>query len=328
MASKQIGIVVGIDKINGAKTYRVIAATVTPKGSNMYDWVFNCRMLTEQQVIQALNTGVSWLNIKLDGGTIKGSSGALSRFEDSESKPFVIISQLTDTNGRLLGYKVADYNGNVKNITIKEMIAYGNRATKTNKIPVQNAIFVPEDAGKKAHYKSYPNCSFINEVMPVGKNKYARKPTKVPLSKNEKTLSKLEEIYSLEQIAELREGKKNGVDIRIYANPALSSLQMNALRKGLEKGVNVKPFASPDYDHMAMKWYINDAKAGINIKSYLNPNYTIGQLSEISLAAEEGLDLSILADINKSPDEMAEIRERLEAKIWKDELVKKDGSWK
>ena len=49
-----------------------------------------------------MRSSVNWTmldSLKLDGGTIKGSSGALSRFEDSESKPFVIISQLTDTNG-------------------------------------------------------------------------------------------------------------------------------------------------------------------------------------------------------------------------------------
>ena len=92
---------------------------------------------------------------------------------------------------------------------------------------------------------------------------------RVPLQRNEKTLNKLDEIYTPEQIAELREGKKNGVEIRVYANPALSAQQMRALRKGLQKGINVKPFASVEYSPESMRWYISDREAGIDIRPYL-----------------------------------------------------------
>lgn len=327
--SRQLGVVVGIDKYKDTKVtqYRVIIATVSPKADKQYNWQFNCLMMSEEDIIKTFNTGAKWLNIKLEKGKIKGSAGALSRFETQDKKPLVVISQLVDSADKVIGFKVASYDGKVKNIAIKELIAYGNRVTKAGAVPIQNAIFVPDDNNKKAHYKAYPENQFITELIPTTTNKNVVKPSRVPVQKNEKTLNKLEEIYTAEQIAELREGKKNGVDIRIYANPALSAEQMQALRKGLQKGVNVKPFASPDYSPQLMKWYTNDSKAGIDIRRYLNPKYSIEQLSEISIAAEEGLDLSKLSDIKLSPNDMAEIRERLEHKIFKEELVKKDGSW-
>lgn len=327
MSNKQLQVaaVVGIDKVNSVAQYRVIVSNITQKGDRQYDWQFTCKMMSEEDIIRTIGLGAKWLNIKLESNKIKGSAGSLQRFDGSH-KPLVIISQLIDSTDKILGYKVATYDGKVKNIAIKELIAYGNRITKANGVPIQNAIFVPEESTKKAHYKAYPSCQFISEMI-QRKTETKTAVNRVPLQRNEKTLNKLDEIYTPEQIAELREGKKNGVEIRVYANPALSAQQMRALRKGLQKGINVKPFASVEYSPESMRWYISDREAGIDIRPYLNPAYTIEQLSEISLAAEEGLDLSVIADVKKSPNDMAEIRERIEHKIWKEELVKKDGSW-
>jgi hypothetical protein len=283
-------------------------------------------MMNEGQILSTFSSGAKWLNIKLENNKIKGSAGALSRFEDTEHKPYVIISQITSDDGKLLGYKVANYEGGVKNITIKEMIAYGNRVSKAGKVPVQNAIFVQADADKKAHYKSYPNCNFLIEVIVQNKNKYSEKK-RVNIAENNKTLSRLDEVYSQEQIKQLKLGKQNGVDIRIFANPALTATQMEVLRKGLEKKVNVRPFAFPEFDQLLMRYYISDATAGVDVYKYVNPKYNMGQVAELSLAVEEGLDISKMANPKLQPTEMAEIRERLEKKIWKDELVKKDGSW-
>lgn len=321
------GIVVGIDKVNTISMYRVLIATAMKKEDKQYNWKFECKMMDDKQVIQTFSSGAKWLNIKLESGKIKGSTGSLSRFEDTKHKPFVIISQLVSDDDKTLGYKVASYDGAVKNIAIKEMIAYGNRSSKAGVVPVQNAIFIAQDGDKKAHYKSYPNSPFIVEVIHTNKNKYTEQK-RVNTVKNEKTLNKLEEIYNKEQIVELKTGKQNGVDIRIYANPALSAKQMQVLRNGLEKGINVRAVAFPEYSADLMKLYILDLKNGLDIRKYLNPRYNMGQVSELSLACELGLDLSKMANPKYTADEMSEIRERLEAKIWKDELVKKDGSWK
>lgn len=320
-----LGTVVGIDKCNdGVKRYRVLTSEVTAKAEKQFDWKFVCKMMTDKEI--KASRADKWLNIKVEGEEIKGSSGALSRFEDTKHKPCVILSQLVSADGRLLGYKVASYDGSVKNIPIKEMLAYGNRITKNGGVPVQNAIFVPADGDKREYFKNYPGCQFLTEMLQNNKNKHTEQK-RVQLQRNEKTLSRLEEIYNKAQLKELKAGKQAGVDIRIYANPALSAEQMHELLKGLQSKVNVKPIAHPEFDVMPMRYYIDCLKNGVDIRGFLNPKYDIGQISELSLAFELGLDISKMSNPKLKANEMAEIRERLERNIWKDELVKKDGTW-
>lgn len=321
--------VVGVDKTpTNEDVYRVVSASFTPKGNekNQFDWKIECKMLNKAGILETFKNKATWLNICIENGAIKGSSGDLNRFSRSKNNPYVIISQIKSDSDRLLGYKVAGYDGSVKNIPLKEMLAYGNRTTRNGGIPVQNAIFVPAEADKREHYKAYPNHSFITEVIPTNKNKQVE-AKKVPLKHNGETLNRLSEIYTPEQIHELKQGKANGVDIRIYANPNLSAKQMQVLRGGLEEKLNVKIIAFPEYKLDAMRYYIDCLENNIDIRSFASSKYDIGQIAELSLAAELGLDISKMSNPKLSPNEMAEIRERLSANIWKDEYLKKDGKW-
>lgn len=329
----QLGIVVGIDSGNGCKAYRSLIATISAKQgvAKQYNWQFECKLLTEEQLIDTLNRKVKWLNVKLDNGKIKGSSGDLKRFDSNEHKPFVIISQLINSDNKIIGYKIANYNGGVKNIPLKEILAYGRRAVKQGFIPIQNAIFVDEtnasdNSFKSAHFKAYPNCSFIQEVLPVQKNQYAEK-RRVNTQNNNKSLSKLEEIYTPEQIKQLKLGKEHGVEIRVYANPSLSAKQMMVLREGLEQKLNVKPFAFPDYSVDAMRYYMIELRTGMDIRQYLSPKYSIAQIAELSIAVDEGLDISKMNDPSLSVRQMQERRIRLENNVFHEEDVKIDGSW-
>lgn len=326
--ANQLGIIVGIDSNESYKSYRVLVATITPKTEEkQYNWGFECKLISEQNLLNILhNKSIKWLNIKLENGKIKGSTGSLDRF-NCENKPYVIISQLVNSDGKIIGYKIANYNGGVKNIPIKEMIAYGNRSTKKGFVPVQNAIFVPaSENAKSAHFKSYPNHSFIEERIVTNKNTNADK-RRVNTVNNNKTLNRLEEIYTKEQIKELKLGKEHKVDIRIYANPSLSAEQMRILRGGLEQKVNVRPFAFPDYDVKSMRYYILELKTGMDIRQYLSPKYSIAQIAELSIAVDEGLDVSKMQDPNLSVRQMQERRIRLENNAFYEEDVKRDGSW-
>lgn len=325
----QLGIVVGIDSHGSQKAYRVLIATIAPKQGEekQYNWKFECKLMPEAQVIQLLQKHVRWLNIKLENGAVKGSTGDLKRFDNPQHRPFVIISQLINSDDKIIGYKIANYDGGVKSIPIKEMIAYGNRATKQGYIPIQNAIFIPaSEENKAAHYKSYPNSPFIEERIITRKNQYADK-RRVNTSNNGKTLSKLEEIYTPEQIKQLKLGKEHGVDIRIYANPNLEANKMKVLREGLEQKVNVRPFAFPDYTIEAMRYYILELKTGMDIRQYLNSKYSIAQIAELSIAVSEGLDVSKMQDPELSVRQMQERRIRLENNVFHDEDVEMDGSW-
>lgn len=325
------GAIVGIDSVSSDKQYRLLLANYNKKEDGSVNWQFSCKMLSESQMLNSLAHNAVVINAKLNNEdkkySVKGRGASLDRFNATGHHPYVIISQIINEDKKILGYKIASYDGKVRNVTLKEIIAYGTRITKQGGVPIQNAIFVPAEADKRPHFKSYPGCNFISEVFINKKNQYTE-PKRVNTAKNEKTLNKLEEIYSRDQIKQLKLGKQQGVDIRIYANPALSAQQMAALREGLERKINVRPFAFPEYSVELIKYYTLDLKNGLDVRKYLNSKYSLGQVSELSIAVEEGLDISKMANPKLQPEEMAEIRERLEKNIWKDELVKKDGSWK
>lgn len=327
-------IVVGVhsepaeQKSSGMKMYRVVASNVTKVKPGQYKWGSNCLVMGDNEIITSLKRGDKWLNVKEENGKVVGSTGSLSRFDAKNGiHPFVIVSQIIDSYKRILGYKVVGFDGSIKNISLREMIGYGERISKQKGIPVQNAIFIPQDGDKRGYYKAYPGQKFLVEIIETKANPNAQKPAKVAVQKNQKVLNKINELFTPEQIHQLKLGKSAGVDIRVYANTALSPEQMQELRKGLEIKVNVRPFASPEYSAQLMKGYVLDSKAGLNIKTYLNPKYTIEQLFEVGLAVEKGLDISELSDVKNSATEMAEIRQRLEAGIWKTIVSAKRREW-
>lgn len=327
-------VVVGIDNTNTGKLYRVISFKYkdTEKGEGYHSWEFKCEMLNEDMIKNAIKKyGESFfLNIGINGdGKITGKSSALSRFDAEKTghHPIVIIAQYQTKDGRVIGYSTGTYDGKVRNISLKEMIAYGERCSKAGLVPVQNAIFVPAEGDKRGYFKSYPNMPFIISLHDTGKNKYAevrRSNTK----QNEKDLKKIDEIFTKEQIKELALGKQQGVDYKVYAIPALTPLQMKTLREGMLKGVNVRPFAYPEYKAIAMMYYIDCIENGIDIKQFLSPKYNAQQLFQLAYASEMGLNISKICNPKLGANDMAEIIVRLEQNTWKDQLVKKDGSWR
>ena len=314
---RKLGILVDMNKIsNSDYVYNVVIASVHEKAQKQYDWAYEKKQMHKNDIIASIKNGAVWLNVELDGNDIKGKSGALSRFTDSKNKPVVIISQITDGE-RILGYKCAQSNGDVRNVMLKEVLAYAERVTQSGGIPIQNAIFVPTESDKRAHIKSYPNCPFIEEVVIIQKNKNTN-VQKVDTQANNKTLTRedIYQIYTKEQLMEIKKGKEHGVDIKVFGNPALSAEQMRVLREGLEKKLNVKPLAFPEFSVELMEYYIDELMDGSDIKQYLNPAYTVEQLAQVSLGYISGIDLNKISDPKMSAEQMAEIRERLESGMW------------
>ena len=331
-STRDLAIVVGIneDKTTKSKRYRMVLARVAEKEKGRFDWKFKCEMASEDDIIAGRYRGFVMWNSAVENRKVVGKPASLNRFKENKRMPAkVILAQIVDEKGAIKGYKVAGYDGSVQNVSLRQMLAYGERMTSIGEVPVQNAIFIPATPGKKAHYKNYPDSSFISELIPVKKNenKYAEKPTRVNYKENENNLNKLEEIYTKGQIEQLRLGKSHGVDIRVFANPQLSAAQMKALREALENKINVRILANPEFTPEAISWYADDIKMGLDVKQYLNSKYKLSQIAELSLAAEQGLDISQMANINYTSQQMAEIRVRMENEIWKYEKVG-NSSWK
>ena len=326
---KQLAFVVGVDKTEQGTCYRVILAQFEQKPDKTFNWNFIKKMLNEGSIVQSMKKGLHWANVKYADGKLKGSSGELSRFNNKVNRPIVIISRITDGNGKVLGYKVADYNGNVINKSLNDMLNYGVKVAKGNGVPVQNAKFMTvSETNKRPFYSAFPGCNFIEEIVVRRKNTNASNIKKVDTAKNSKTLNNLTDIYTKEQIKELKGGKSEGLNIKIYANPQLSAKQMSILRYGLKKKVNVRPIAFPEFKEDVMKYYVADLINGIDIRPYVNSKYSLGQVACLSTAYDLGLDIGSLADPNLSAEDMEREKDRLASQLWKSLEVETDSSWK
>lgn len=324
---KQLAFVVGIDKIKEATCYRVILAqlleTNTPKA---YKWSFTAKKLSSSQIVGSAGKGLQWLNIKVVNGEIKGSTGDLSRFNNGKNHPYVIISKIESMSGKLLGYKVADYNGNVQNISAKDMIAFGKKATACGGIPVQNAKFIASDG----YYCAYPGASFIEEVHITHNKPQAAANRKVDMAANEKAASKLSDTFNKEQIKQLKLGKDAGIIYKIYANPKLSAKQMEVLRKSLESGANareVQLIAFPEYNDRVMGRYAADIIMKRDIRPYLNPKYSVDQVNCLSTAYLLGIDIGNLTSPELTPEQMEIEKSKLLNQLWGFAKVDRHESW-
>lgn len=315
--------IIGKERTTPFTVYRVLAEKTEPNGSTSYT-----RLLEEETTLASGRVAIvnaAYSGCNEPGKMLKGLTGDLSRFE---SKPLVILAEFVSSKGRVLGYKVADYNGEVRSLKLNDLLDFCLTKEKHRETPIQNGIVIKETPTKAAHIRCYTDGEFPRIVLEQTKPKAVEKP-KVSIPTNEKKLSRLEELFSIEQINELKLGKKHGVDIRIYGDNALTAKQMSIIREALEAGLPAKKFANPAYSVPCMKLLALDLKFKCDISFYLNPKLTVKQMDEISTGVISGVDVSQYADPSISAEEMAEIRMRLENGIWKaHKTVYKDTSSK
>ena len=133
---RKTGAVVGIDCANNIKAYRaLLIAFEKNETTGECKWKFQPKMLSEEQIISSCNSGMNWINIDIVKGKVHGSAGDLKRFEPKNgNRPFVIIAQTSNSNGKIIGYIVANYDGKVTRVSLKQLIAYGNNATKKDNV--------------------------------------------------------------------------------------------------------------------------------------------------------------------------------------------------
>lgn len=303
------GIIVGIDNINGRKGYRVVLYNKGDMKS------YQQKLFDEASLIRFISSGNSIDNADVENNKIVASSGEFKRFEAKGFRPMVVISEIR-ANDNVVGYRLASYEGKVSACRLKDAIAYCNRVSKHG-YPFQNAIFVGENGENRAYIKSYPGKPFNIEVI---QRKRAENVTKAKVDKteNSKQVSRIEELFTKEQIEQLKLGKQHGVDIRIYGNNKLSAEQMKELRKALEDKVNARLFADPKFSADTMNALRINAKYGVDLTYFINPNYNPQQIFELSTGYINGVDISQYADPELSALDMSKKRVYMESQLWKE----------
>lgn len=117
----------------------------------------------------------------------------------------------------------------------------------------------------------------------------------------EKYIKKKKFEFDTKQKLIIREGLKENLDVKIYANPNYSDELMAELKRGIEHGLDLRKYIK-DYDCQQINEIRLGIEHGINIKEYLNKNYTSSQMREIRLALEAGLSTKQIAALSGCPD--------------------------
>ena len=130
-----------------------------------------------------------------------------------------------------------------------------------------------EDANTLSHF----NADQLKEIF-AGLLCGAEEPVKFIMNFNAET-------FDANQIAEIIDGGKKGLNYREYVNPCYNYLQMKLIKDGM--------------------------LAKINYSAYANPNLTWEQMFQIKKGLEEGLNVLLFNNPNLSLMEMIKIRRSL-----------------
>lgn len=312
------GIIVGIQQEGKQKLYRVVLYNRTEN-----DCQYAKKAVPEEHLVKLISDGTLELdNATVKDGKIKGTTGDLNRFNNSAGfHPLVILSEIV-ADGRIMGYRTATFDGTVKALRLKDILAYCDRVN-SNGVPIQNAMYVPESDTNKAHIRSYAGKPFFQETIKRRKSNVAQ-PARPDIKENRKQVSKLEELFNRAQIEQLKLGKENGVDIKVFGNNKLSADQMKEIRLGLESGINARAFADPSYPVSAMKALRINAKYGVDVTYFVNPKFNAEQIYELSTGFLSGVDIAQYADPSLSAKDMSKKRVYLESKLWNEVKATED----
>lgn len=324
-----LGVITGIQS-KKPLVYRVLLYTYNGRVTG-----FKAQPVSEEKLIQTLGTKNLYLTnaeVIVEDGKPKlvGKTGGFERFNkvDKVGKtPLVIVAEIRSDRNKILGYKVANRDCNIRSISWQDLDRHCKEVINNGGIPIQNAMYVQEKDGVKSHLRSYPNGEFIVEVYVRNKSEHAQ-TVRVSEKKNEELLRKIEEFFTPEQAAEIKKGMDNKkVNVKVYANKKFSPDQMKVLRESMEEGVNAKVFAHPAFSVGSMRILKADLKYGADVRYYLNPKYSPEQLMELGNGVISGIDITKYANPTIPAQEMSEIRLRLENNFWTDYKVERTGDW-
>lgn len=311
-------------KLYAVLKYRYSVVNGEPK------WEANRYQMTEQDLARAIkNSKTDFINVAVDDkNRVIARGGSLDRFKKTEKASIIIgVMNVQKDNGyKVIGYRVVFKTGMVKAVKIQDIVTYAIAANRKGYVPFQNAMFVAGNQQTTQFLRAYNEGDFISE-----NHVYNTKATQAVDSQNtpkdlkEHVRHKASDIYTPEQLKELRVGKKEQLPIKIYADPKLSAEQMKALRKALEKGINPSRYASPEYSAEKMRFFTFQLSKHNKINEYLNPDYQYPQLMRLAQAVQLGLNVKTLLNPKMSVTEMDDELVHLELETY-NKIEPKEGS--
>lgn len=122
--------------------------------------------------------------------------------------------------------------------------------------------------------------------------------------------------FNAEQLKEIFAGLLCGAEepvkfIMSLDAQTFDSDQISEIIDGGKKGLNYREYVNPCYNYLQMKLIKDGMLAKINYSAYTNPNLTWEQMFQIKKGLEEGLNVLLFNNPNLSLMEMIKIRRSL-----------------
>lgn len=279
----------------------------------------------ENVELRVLSAGQTLPNAK--GKLIFGNEKATRLWVDT--KPYApsrfisglvtILQEIRNEEDKVLGYVVALPDGRVLKVAAVDLYRMCAKAQAAGRYAVQNMKYVPDDASRKLwNYEGRTVPVYIHRRKPVNVEKT---PSLAPKAPEAVTVPELDKpsaatVFTPEQLEVLGRGKKEGVNIRVYANPAYSAKHMDIIRHVLVNKKDPSLLLDPKLPYELVAFYGFDLANGADVRAYYNPAYTVKQATQVKLGVIRGLDVSKYASPTTDGDEMEQIRVRMDADMW------------
>lgn len=230
----------------------------------------------------------------------------------------VILQEIQNEAGGVLGYVLAFPDGRCLRVAAADVYTYCENARLLGRPAIQNMQYVSTANGTASHLKNYEGRTvpvYIHRRRAVNAEKAGAAP-KAPEAVPVPEKPTAQTVFTPEQLEVLGRGKQEGVDIRVYANPAYSPKHMDVIRNILVHKKDPSLLLNPKLPEHLVSFYGHDIVSGADIRPYFNPAYTVKQAMQVKLGVIRGLDVSVYASPTTDGDEMEQIRVRMDADMW------------
>ncbi len=123
-----------------------------------------------------------------------------------------------------------------------------------------------------------------------------------------------------DQIREIEEGRKAGLDTSLYDRKEFLAIQMRQIRLGLAEGLDVSVYARPEYDWFQMEEIREGLKQGVAVDKYASPEISYDRMRQIRKGLKIGLDLSRFVKLDAKV--LRQLRKAFISKVNINEYVK------
>lgn len=233
-----------------------------------------------------------------------------------------VVQEIRAETKVVLGYIVVFPDGRVLKVAAHDLYSFCENAKSQGRNAIQNMQYVGSNGSTAAHLKNYEGRTipvYIQHRKAVNAEKATAvvpETGKAPeIVKNVASSS-----FTPEQLAVIGRGKKEGVDYISYAKPAYDYKHMDAIRNVLLNKKDASLLLVPELPEPLVNLYGYDLANGADIRPYYNVDYTLKQAIQVKLGVIRGLDVSKYASITTDGDEMEQLRVRMDADMWCQQL--------